>query len=677
MRDDPRIFIGFIAALLCGGCGGGGDAAPAPPPPPPANRAPQVAALTVSANEEQAIGGRVTATDADGDAVTFAKSTDPAHGTLSAFATDGNFTYVPAKDYFGTDTFKVTATDAAGNVATGTVTLNVANVNDTPVAADDFLEVAPAATLTANVLENDADADGEGLTVTALDAFPVGSVSVNADRTVKVTPPAGFVGTIGVHYRVSDATGSSSDATAVLFVGVPAYRMLYSASDATGTTGLWLQDFASWRRIVTTPSGQPPERLVTTSKHGEVVAFQRGTGSSALEWQASNRVFIQRTAPGSPSVEVHAPAGLEFTPAQLFIETSILVSPLVLSSDGRWLAVAVRPAGVVSDTGATFVYLVDTTAPDTMVRVAPTYGFVWRPTFVEGTHELLVIASTQQLNGESEVLAVDADAPATVTRLSQPQAAGVYIQSIAPSRDGTRVITFGTQAGKPRITAISMSSPGVELMLADDITAGEVGRGSSLSTDDSLSFVAYGAAVPGVAGSSRVRRVSTSGAAPPVNVVLSAGPEIAALASTLTDDGRVVVRRTPGGGAASPGSILQEVQFTPTPGETTLESFPYANATYGLGGQRLLLSSTAGFTSGGSNPKVLVRGDYANPLSLPPITAAAPTMNATYALIYTRGTDGMPYLANVAAPTAWYLPGATAPAGLSQVTLVGSPRRAP
>jgi hypothetical protein len=636
-----------------------------------------VTALTVSATEDQSIAARVTATDADGDTVTFAKSTDPAHGTLSAFAVDGNFTYVPAKDYFGTDTFKVTATDTAGNVATGTVTLNVANVNDAPVAANDFLEVTPGATLTANVLGNDVDADGEALEVTALDAFPVGSVSVNADRTVKVTPPAGFVGTIGFHYRVTDAAGSTSEATAVLFVGIPAYQLLYSAIDATGTTGLWLHDFASWRRIVTTPTGQPQERLVTTSKHGEVVAFQRGTGASAEEWQASNRVFIQRTAPGSPTVEVQAPAGLEFTPAQLFIETSILVSPLVLSSDGRWLAVAVRPTGVVSGTGATFIYLVDTTAPGTMVRVAPTYGFVWRPTFVEGTHKLLVIASTQQLNGESEVLSVDADAPATVTRLSQPQTAGVYIQSIAPSRDGSRVITFGTQAGKPRITAISMSAPGVEQMLTDDIAGSEVGRGTSLSTDNSLSFVAYGVAVPGVAGSSRVRRVSTGAAAPPVNVVLSAGPELATLASTLTDDGRVVVRRTAGGGAAAPGSVLQEVQLTSTPSETPLESFPYSNATYGLGGERLLLSTTAGFTPGGPNPKVLVRGDYANPLSLPSITASAPTMNATYQLVYTRGGDGMPYLANVAAPTAWYAPGATAPAGLSQVTLVGSPRRAP
>ena len=71
----------------------------------------------------------------------------PARGTLS-FNADGSFTYTPAANFSGTDAFTYRLRDGIGVTNTATVTLNVANVNDAPVAANDAYTTAEDTTLT-------------------------------------------------------------------------------------------------------------------------------------------------------------------------------------------------------------------------------------------------------------------------------------------------------------------------------------------------------------------------------------------------------------------------------------------------------------------------------------------------------------------------------------------------
>ena len=72
-------------------------------------------------------------TDVDGDALTAVLVTGPAHGTLTLNA-DGSFTYTPAADYNGPDSFTYKANDGAWTPRVPTVTLTVTAVNDAPVA---------------------------------------------------------------------------------------------------------------------------------------------------------------------------------------------------------------------------------------------------------------------------------------------------------------------------------------------------------------------------------------------------------------------------------------------------------------------------------------------------------------------------------------------------------------
>src|SRR5207249_11632699 len=75
-------------------------------------------------------------TDPDGDTKTAALVAGPSHGTLTLNA-NGSFTYTPAANYNGPDSFTYRASDGTLTSNIATVAITVAAVNDAPVAVDD------------------------------------------------------------------------------------------------------------------------------------------------------------------------------------------------------------------------------------------------------------------------------------------------------------------------------------------------------------------------------------------------------------------------------------------------------------------------------------------------------------------------------------------------------------
>ncbi|MFH1725517.1 MAG: Ig-like domain-containing protein [Elusimicrobiota bacterium] len=90
------------------------------------------AALTVS---EPSAGLLADDTDAEGDSLTASLAVDVSHGTLELNA-DGTFTYTPARDYNGEDSFTYKANDGQDDSEPATVTLTINAIEDAPVAAD-------------------------------------------------------------------------------------------------------------------------------------------------------------------------------------------------------------------------------------------------------------------------------------------------------------------------------------------------------------------------------------------------------------------------------------------------------------------------------------------------------------------------------------------------------------
>jgi large repetitive protein len=204
----------FLCLMACGGGGGGGNNTP-PPPPPPTNAAPTFGTLAFSGTEEVDVTGTVSATDPDGDALTFTKTGEPAHGQITQFQTTGAFTYRPATNFAGTDTFAVRVSDTANHQTNGTVTITLANVNDAPTIRDGVFTVS-AANPMVDVLVNDPDPDGDALTLTVeatpAPLFNVGATVVNG--RVQLSLPPNFAGFTRFNYRAVDGAGLGGVATA-------------------------------------------------------------------------------------------------------------------------------------------------------------------------------------------------------------------------------------------------------------------------------------------------------------------------------------------------------------------------------------------------------------------------------------------------------------------------------
>ena len=195
------------------------------PPPPPDNGAPIAAPDSATTAEDSSVDIPVLANDSDpdGDTLTVTAAGAPSHGSTAA-QPNGTVRYSPAANYAGPDSFDYTVDDGGGHSATGTVSVTVTPVNDTPVATDDALVTSRDVPSTIAVLANDTDVDGDALSVTGVTAPSSGTATANADGTITYTPAANFAGTDGFDYTVGDGAGGSDTghvAVTVLAVNHP------------------------------------------------------------------------------------------------------------------------------------------------------------------------------------------------------------------------------------------------------------------------------------------------------------------------------------------------------------------------------------------------------------------------------------------------------------------------
>uniref|UniRef100_UPI000AD5A5F8 tandem-95 repeat protein n=2 Tax=Comamonadaceae TaxID=80864 RepID=UPI000AD5A5F8 len=98
------------------------------------NEAPTAPDDTKTTNEDTPVSGQIVGSDVDGDTLTYVKSSDPSHGTVTVNA-DGTYTYTPGANFNGTDSFTVTVSDGHGGTTTSTVNVTVNPVNDAPSAS--------------------------------------------------------------------------------------------------------------------------------------------------------------------------------------------------------------------------------------------------------------------------------------------------------------------------------------------------------------------------------------------------------------------------------------------------------------------------------------------------------------------------------------------------------------
>jgi hypothetical protein len=164
-------------------------------------------------------------------------------------ALDG-LSFIPATGYSGNAAKVTMLTTDDGTPAlsdTDTVTFTVTKVNRAPVAAADNAGVLQGGTVVVRVLQNDSDADGDTLSLSAVTQGSKGSVTINADGTVSYASNVGS-GSDSFTYTLSDGQGGS--ATGTVTVTVTGAGSISDVSASVNVTRYGIAANASTRRFV-------------------------------------------------------------------------------------------------------------------------------------------------------------------------------------------------------------------------------------------------------------------------------------------------------------------------------------------------------------------------------------------------------------------------------------------
>jgi len=194
--------------------------------------------------EDLSVVGTLAASDADGDALTYALLSGPANGTVQLFG--ASYLYTPVGDWNGEDAFTFQVGDGQALSSIATVLITIEAVNDAPVAAADAATTNAGQATVANVLGNDTDADGDVLVIAWVGIPSGGTASDNGNGTITFTPAAGFSGAAAFSYSVSDGHGGFATGQVTVTVLNPTPIVIAGEtfesngwSGGAGFTGAW------------------------------------------------------------------------------------------------------------------------------------------------------------------------------------------------------------------------------------------------------------------------------------------------------------------------------------------------------------------------------------------------------------------------------------------------------
>jgi len=181
------------------------------------NDTPTTSGANVSLNEDGTVSNTLTASDIDGDALTFSMAGNVAHGTLTLNATTGVYSYAPVANYNGTDSFQFRVQDTSGAFATAQVNFTVNAVNDAPVANNGSFSLNEDSQFNGQV--SASDVDGGALTFSLIGNTTHGTLSLNATTgSFTYVPTANFFGSDGFSVQVRDTSGATATAQMTLSI---------------------------------------------------------------------------------------------------------------------------------------------------------------------------------------------------------------------------------------------------------------------------------------------------------------------------------------------------------------------------------------------------------------------------------------------------------------------------
>jgi len=179
----------------------------------PVNDPPVAQSQTITTEEDIPKTITLTATDVDGDSLTFVIASQPTHGTLNG--TPPNVIYTPAADYHGSDTFTFRSHDGKSDSNVATASITVTSVNDTPIAENQNTTLDEDTSI--DILLSGRDGDGDPMTYIIVSPPSHGTLAgLGANKTY--TPAANYHGSDSFTFRVNDGKMDSGPATVSITV---------------------------------------------------------------------------------------------------------------------------------------------------------------------------------------------------------------------------------------------------------------------------------------------------------------------------------------------------------------------------------------------------------------------------------------------------------------------------
>jgi subtilisin family serine protease/subtilisin-like proprotein convertase family protein len=212
---------------------------------PEPNNPPDAVDDSASTPEDTPVTVAVLANDRDPDGDPLTVTAVSAQNGTAVINADNTVTFTPAANFFGTASFTYTISDGRGGSDSATATVRVAPVQDPPVAVDDSATAFRDTPLVFNgsagnplpPQANDWDPDGDAVALVSVGNASNGTVSLSGG-TVTFTPAAGFVGTAGFDYTITDGQGNFDTGRVTITVRDVFYFSTTTGGTLTGSDGV-------------------------------------------------------------------------------------------------------------------------------------------------------------------------------------------------------------------------------------------------------------------------------------------------------------------------------------------------------------------------------------------------------------------------------------------------------
>lgn len=198
------------------------------------NDAPTVSNQDITTEEDAPVSIDLAAADVDGDALTVTLGYASTHGTVTT--TGIKAVYTPNPEFSGADSFTYRVSDGSDSSSqTATVTINVAAVNDPPVAADIAVEVEAGKGVSVSL--SGSDVEGDALSF-LIEEGPAHGSAVVSGSTLTYTADRDYSGGDQILFVAHDGQTASAPASVSVQVTVAGGVVPLASEDLEPLTGI-------------------------------------------------------------------------------------------------------------------------------------------------------------------------------------------------------------------------------------------------------------------------------------------------------------------------------------------------------------------------------------------------------------------------------------------------------